>query len=82
MGAVGGKIEFKGALRVLCILWEWRFWPRLGVGPAMGFIGMTIALGALVGPVIGGLLCHNYGYLAVFISGYAVRNSTPTEGSG
>ena len=53
-----------------------------GVGPAMGFLGLTIALGALTGPVIGGLLYHNYGYLAVFISGYVVRNSTPNEVSG
>lgn len=53
-----------------------------GVGPAMGFIGMTIALGALTGPVIGGLLYHNYGYLAVFLSGYAVRTTYPTEVSG
>ena len=44
-----------------------------GVGPAMGFIGMSIALGVLIGPVVGGFLYHNYGYLAVFISAYAVR---------
>lgn len=50
-----------------------------GVGPAMGLIGMSIALGVLIGPVIGGLLYHKYGYLAVFISGYAVRTSTPIE---
>ncbi|KAF6219436.1 hypothetical protein HO133_003902 [Letharia lupina] len=37
----------------------------------MGFIGMSIALGVLVGPVVGGVLYHSYGYLAVFISGYA-----------
>ena len=53
-----------------------------GVGPAMGFIGMTIANGALIGPVVGGLLYHNYGYLAVFISGYAVCTCTPSEVSG
>ena len=39
----------------------------------MGFISMSIALGVLIGPVVGGVLYHNYGYLAVFISGYAVR---------
>ena len=46
---------------------------QTGVGPAMGFIAMSIALGVLIGPVVGGVLYHNYGYLAVFISGYAVR---------
>ena len=46
-----------------------------GVGPAMGFIGMSIALGVLIGPVVGGFLYHTYGYLAVFISAYAVRTS-------
>lgn len=50
-----------------------------GVGPAMGFIGMSIALGVLIGPVIGGLLYHRYGYLAVFISAYMVRARTLTE---
>ena len=44
-----------------------------GVGPAMGFTSMSLALGVLIGPVIGGVLYHSYGYLAVFISGYAVR---------
>ena len=42
-------------------------------GTAMGFIGMSVALGVIVGPVIGGVLYHKYGYLAVFISAYAVR---------
>ena len=46
---------------------------QAGVGPAMGFSGMCIALGVLVGPVVGGTLYHNYGYLAVFVSAYAVR---------
>ena len=45
---------------------------QAGVGPAMGFTGMSIALGVLIGPVIGGVLYHKYGYLAVFVSGYAV----------
>ena len=45
---------------------------QAGVGPAMGFAGMSIALGVLIGPVIGGVLYHKYGYLAVFVSGYAV----------
>ena len=44
-----------------------------GVGPAMGLVGMSIALGVLIGPVVGGVLYHSYGYLAVFISAYAVR---------
>lgn len=46
---------------------------QAGVGPAMGFLGTSIAIGVLVGPVVGGVLYHNYGYLAVFISAYAVR---------
>lgn len=50
---------------------------QAGLGPAMGFVGMSIALGVLVGPVIGGVLYHNYGYLAVFVSAYAVRTSSP-----
>ena len=45
---------------------------QAGVGPAMGFTGMSIALGVLIGPVIGGVLYHKFGYLAVFVSGYAV----------
>lgn len=44
-----------------------------GVGPAMGLFGMSIAFGVLIGPVVGGVLYHNYGYLAVFVSAYAVR---------
>lgn len=43
-----------------------------GVGPAMGLIGMSIAFGVLIGPVVGGVLYHNYGYLAVFVSAYAL----------
>lgn len=38
---------------------------------------MIIALGVLIDPVIGGVLYHKFGYLAVFISTYAVRTSTP-----
>ncbi len=45
-----------------------------GVGPAMGFISMSIAVGVLIGPVVGGVLYHTYGYHAVFISAYAVRS--------
>ena len=45
---------------------------QAGVGPAMGFLNLSLAVGVLVGPVIGGVLYHNYGYLAVFISAYAV----------
>lgn len=43
-----------------------------GVGPAMGFVAMSIAIGVLIGPVIGGVLYHEFGYLAVFISAYVV----------
>ena len=50
---------------------------QAGLGPAMGFVGMSIALGVLVGPVIGGVLYHNYGYLAGFVSAYAVRTLNP-----
>ena len=52
---------------------------QAGVGPAMGFTGMSIALGVLIGPVIGGVLYHKYGYLAVFVSGYAVRELSRLE---
>ena len=50
---------------------------QAGVGPAMGFTGMSIALGVLIGPVVGGVLYHKYGYLAVFVSGYAVCGLFP-----
>ena len=46
---------------------------QTGVGAAMGFLGSSIAFGVLVGPVIGGVLYHKYGYFAVFVSAYVVR---------
>ena len=44
-------------------------------GSAMGFTATSNALGVVIGPVVGGVLYHSYGYLAVFISGYAVRET-------
>ena len=43
-----------------------------GIGPAMGFVGMSVALGVVLGPVLGGILYHQLGYLAVFGSAYAL----------
>ena len=43
-----------------------------GTGPAMGFVTLSIAVGVLLGPVLGGILYHNVGYLAVFVSAYAL----------
>ncbi|KAL2038085.1 hypothetical protein N7G274_009032 [Stereocaulon virgatum] len=43
-----------------------------GIGPAMGFVGMSIALGVVLGPILGGILYHHCGYLAVFTSAYAL----------
>ena len=41
-----------------------------GIGAAMGFVTMMIALGSVVGPMVGGFLYHHFGYLAVFLSAY------------
>lgn len=41
-----------------------------GVGPVMGFVSMSIALGVLLGPVVGGVLYDALGYVAVFVSAY------------
>ena len=43
-----------------------------GAGAAMGFITMMMALGAVFGPMVGGLLYHNFGYFAVFFSAYGL----------
>ena len=43
-----------------------------GIGPAMGFVGMSIALGLVLGPMLGGILYHHFGYFAVFTSAYAL----------
>ena len=45
---------------------------QAGIGPAMGFVTMSIALGVVAGPIVGGLLYHQLGYLAVFVSAYAL----------
>jgi len=45
---------------------------QAGVGPAMGFATMSIALGVVLGPMLGGILYHQFGYLAVFVSAYAL----------
>ncbi|KAL6715401.1 hypothetical protein ACLMJK_006362 [Lecanora helva] len=42
------------------------------IGPAMGFVAMSMALGAVAGPAFGGILYHNLGYLAVFVSAYVL----------
>lgn len=43
-----------------------------GVGPAMGFVTLSMALGVVLGPMIGGILYHELGYLAVFMSAYVL----------
>ena len=43
-----------------------------GIGPAMGFVGMSIALGLVLGPMLGGILYHHFGYFAVFTSAYGL----------
>lgn len=45
---------------------------QAGIGPAMGFVTMSLALGVVLGPMLGGLLYHQLGYLAVFMSAYAL----------
>lgn len=42
------------------------------IGPAMGFVTMSIALGVVLGPMLGGVLYHHCGYLTVFVSAYAL----------
>lgn len=39
-----------------------------GMGMAMGFLNLPVALGTVCGPVVGGLVYHYYGYAAVFLS--------------
>ena len=41
-----------------------------GIGPAMGFVTLSIALGLVAGPILGGIIYHQLGYLAVFVSAY------------
>ncbi len=41
-----------------------------GIGPAMGLITTMMSLGAVLGPMFGGLLYHHFGYFAVFLSAY------------
>ena len=45
---------------------------QAGIGPAMGFVTMNIALGTVSGPMLGGILYHQLGYSAVFFSAYAL----------
>lgn len=35
-------------------------------GKAMGFIGMVVAIGSLVGPSLGGVLVHSFGWQSIF----------------
>ncbi|KAI4284737.1 MAG: hypothetical protein L6R38_001193 [Xanthoria sp. 2 TBL-2021] len=41
-----------------------------GMGLAMGVLDLSMALGTVSGPVVGGLVCHYYGYRAVFLSSF------------
>ncbi|MCJ1451356.1 hypothetical protein MMC28_001692 [Mycoblastus sanguinarius] len=41
-------------------------------GLAMGFVTMCIALGVVLGPMLGGILYHHFGYEAVFVSAYSL----------
>ena len=41
-----------------------------GIGLIMGVLEMSIALGTVSGPVVGGLIYHYYGYRSVFLSAY------------
>ena len=43
-----------------------------GVGPAMGVLGMSVALGGTLSPICGGFLYYHFGYLAVFKSAYVL----------
>ena len=43
-----------------------------GIGFSMGFVTASMAMGMVLGPIAGGLLYHNYGYLAVFDSAYVL----------
>ena len=43
-----------------------------GIGLALGIVTMNVAAGVLIGPVLGGILYDHQGYLAVFISAYAL----------
>lgn len=42
------------------------------IGSAMGFVTMMMALGAVLGPMVGGSLYHRLGYSAVFFSAYVL----------
>lgn len=41
-----------------------------GMGLAMGVLDLSMALGTVSGPVVGGLVYHYYGYRAVFLSSF------------
>ena len=43
-----------------------------GAGAVTGFITMMMSLGAVFGPMVGGLLYHHFGYNAVFVSAYVL----------
>lgn len=43
-----------------------------GIGPAMGLVTTMMSLGAVLGPMFGGLLYHQIGYFAVFLSAYVL----------
>ena len=43
-----------------------------GMGLAMGFVTTMMALGAVLGPMVGGFLYHSFGYFAVFLSAYVL----------
>lgn len=38
----------------------------------MGVVGMSVALGLVLGPMLGGILYHHFEYFAVFTSAYAL----------
>lgn len=40
-------------------------------GEGIGYFGLSTTLGMSIGPVIGLFICHQYGYIAMFLSGIA-----------
>jgi MFS family permease len=46
--------------------------PATKRGEGIGYFGLSTTLGMSIGPVLGLFVCHHFGYIVMFVSGFAV----------
>ncbi len=60
--AVGGAMVFSISSAILFLAF-----PREERGRAMGYLGSTVAIGSILGPVLGGILVDTLGWRSIFL---------------